>query len=54
MIIKTTIPLVATKQGKNTVIGTLIEYRLFGLLLCRKKLYTPSAYDAEGDYVYRI
>lgn len=49
--------MIITKLGKNIVIGTQTEYRLFGLLLCRKTLYTPyayGAYDATGEYVYRI
>ena len=54
MITKTTIPMITTRQGKNIVIGTQTEYRLFGLLLCRKILYEPSACNAEGEYIYRI
>lgn len=54
MMTKTTKPLIATKEGKNIVIGTQTEYRLFGLLLYRKTLYMPTAYDVKEEYIYRI
>ncbi|WP_163308911.1 hypothetical protein [Dysgonomonas sp. 521] len=47
MIRKTTRPIV----DKNTVIGTKTEYRLLGILLYRKELYTPACY---GFKVYEF
>lgn len=46
MIKKVTTPIIksAINIGDNAVIGTRVEYRLFGILLYRKELYTPEAY----------
>lgn len=29
------------------VVGTIVEYRFFGLLLYRKSIVTPAAYDLK-------
>ena len=44
MIKKVTTPILGFAIGDNAIIGTRVEYRLFGILLYRKELYTPQAY----------
>lgn len=34
----------AAQASGSTVIGTKVEYRLFGILLYKKVLYTPNKY----------
>jgi hypothetical protein len=41
---KVTQPIMETINGKRTVTGFTIEYRLFGILLCRKTSYSISRY----------
>lgn len=43
MITKTTTPILENSK----LIGTRCEYRLFGVLLCRKELITPEKYDLK-------
>lgn len=40
----------------ETVAGTLVEYRLFGVLLYKKQLFTPACYGIKSweDYQFRI
>lgn len=40
----------------KNVVGTLIEYRLFGILLYKKQLFTPKYYGIKSweDYQFRI
>lgn len=49
MITKTTEPLL---NDKGKVIGTQVEYRLFGILIMKKVLYKPEKYGIEfyDDY----
>lgn len=49
MITKTTTPIVENTAGR--VIGTKVEYRLFGILLYKKVLLTPLKYGIV-DYEY--
>jgi hypothetical protein len=41
-----------SKYEDPRVIGTIIEYRFFGLLLYRKSLVTPEAYDLKEYEFY--
>lgn len=31
-------------NGDLVVVGTRVEYRIFGILLCKKELHLPSKY----------
>lgn len=51
MITKTTTPIILSEGGEQRVTGIRIEYRVFGLWVCRKVLYLPSHYGLETwDY----
>jgi len=51
MITKTINPILSGTK----VAGTVVEYRLFGILICRKTLYLPTYFGAEEyDLIYRI
>lgn len=53
MTTKIILPIVAIDTNK--VIGTCIEYRLFGLLICRKTMFTPALYGIEEyEFTHRI
>ncbi len=41
---------------KETIIGTLVQYRLFGILFYEKRLFTPACYGMTNwdDYQFRI
>lgn len=57
MITKTTEPIIsgyANLAGNNVVIGTKVEYRLFGILLYKKILYTPNKYGLKCWDHYQI
>jgi len=42
-----------SRKNVNEVIGTLIEYRFFGLLIYKKTLLTPRAFNIkEWDFTY--
>lgn len=43
MITKTTTPIILSEGGEQRVTGTRIEYRVFGLLVCRKVIVSPVA-----------
>lgn len=45
-----TITLTVETNENNYVTGSTVEYRLFGILLCRKKyVYPPEGY--YGEYI---
>jgi hypothetical protein len=48
MITKTINPIISASD----VIGTIIEFRIFGILFYKKTLKTPTAYGFKGDYVF--
>lgn len=55
MITKTINPIIDANIVPRIVIGTRIEYRLFGLLIYRKTMFTPEKYGiAEYEFNYRI
>lgn len=51
MLTKTIVPI---KVIRNTVdiiiVGTLVEYRIFRMLICRKILITPEFYGKAREY----
>ena len=42
MITKHTGPITIFVKGKDILVGTKVEYRIFGWLIYRKTLYTPE------------
>lgn len=55
MITKTITPIIRTRKTTTDVVGTSIEYRIFGVLIYRVKLITPRWYQiSEGEFIYRI
>lgn len=58
MIKKVTTPIIEKFNGDGDliVVGTRVEYRMFGILLYKKKLYLPLKYGVTGylDYYIRI
>ena len=51
---KITSPITGTDAaGDPTVMGTRVEYRLFGILLYEKILITPERFEVR-DYDYQI
>lgn len=53
MITKTIEPII--NLTNESVIGTDIQYRIFGLLIYRKTMYSPEKYGIkEYDYSIRI
>lgn len=57
MMTKTIEPIIsgcANLAGNNPVIGTKVEYRLFGILLYKKLFYNPSKYGLECWDNYQI
>jgi len=51
---KITTPIIETNAaGDLTVMGTRVEYRLFGILLYEKILITPERFEVR-DYDYQI
>ena len=53
MIKKETTPIIEQVNGYSAVVGTKVEYRLFGILLYRKILYLPNRYGVK-EYDYQI
>lgn len=57
MLTKTTDPIMSdctNLAGNNAVIGTKVEYRLFGILLYKKILHTPNKYGVVHWDHYQI
>lgn len=58
MIKKTIKPIIGEKSTDNygLIYGTIIEYRLFGMLVCKKTYYTPRYYGFNrwDDYPIRF
>ena len=56
MIKKMTTPIIAKFNGNGdlVIIGTKVEYRLFGILLYQKKLYMPAKYGMSHYENYQI
>ncbi len=61
MLKKTVVPIIEAASANSTqegpkVVGSQIEYRIFGLLICRKTLYNPHKYGVTyyEDWYYRI
>ncbi len=55
MLRKEITPIIEEINSSPDVIGTRIEYRLFGLLLYRKTMYTPAKYGCkEWQFIHRI
>ncbi len=38
-------------RTENRVVGTIIQYRLFGILLYKKSLFYPDNFDASRDFI---
>lgn len=53
MLTKTITPILG--KGK-TVIGTIVQYRLLGILLYKKQLFTPRCWGIKSwdNYQFRI
>jgi len=49
MLTKTTSPITEWTGNEGAVIGTKVEYRLFGILLYKKKAFTPILKEVIGD-----
>lgn len=55
MLTKEITPIVSSKQNGPGVVGTLVEYKLFGILLYRKRMYNPNYYGLkEWEFTHRI
>lgn len=56
MFTKEIAPIISSAQSGPGVVGTLVKYKLFGILLYRKRMYYPNYYGlACWDYFdYRI
>lgn len=56
MIKKKTTPIIGKFNGNGdlVILGTKVEYRLFGILLYQKKLYMPSKYGIHHYENYQI
>ena len=58
MFTKTTTPIIGVKHpsGHYEVLGTTVEYRLFGIVILRKKILLPTFYGAKtwNDFPYRF
>ncbi|MEE0055267.1 MAG: hypothetical protein U0I70_02925 [Alistipes inops] len=55
MITKIIKPILSKTDDAWRVVGTRIEYRLFGLLICRKTMFTPERYGiTEYQFVHRF
>lgn len=55
MFTKEITPIISSAQS-GSVVGTLVRYKLFGILLYRKRIYYPNYYGLTSwDYFdYRI
>lgn len=55
MFTKEITPIISSAQSGPGVVGTLVKYKLFGLLLYRKRMYTPEYYGlSDWNFTYRI
>lgn len=55
MFTKEITPIISSAQGGPGVVGTLVEYKLFGILLYRKRMYNPSYYGlTEWEFTHHI
>lgn len=56
MLTKTITPIISSAQSGPGVVGTLVEYKLFGILLYRKRMYYPNYYGVsmEWEFTHRI
>ena len=55
MISKFIKPLIDPDPNGMGVVGTRVEYRLFGILIYRKVMHSPSYYGiTEWDFTHRI
>lgn len=56
MITKTTEPILSNNanMARTEVIGTKVEYRLFGILLYKKECFTPNKYGLVNWGHYQI
>ena len=55
MFTKEITPIISSAQGEPSVVGTLVEYKLLGILLYRKKMYNPNYYGLkEWEFTHRI
>ncbi len=58
MLTKTITPILGNENTiyAETVIGTRVEYRLFGILFYKKQLFTPACYGIKSweNYQFRI
>lgn len=55
MITKTINPIIDATGTARIVVGTRVEYRLFGLLIYRKTMFTPEKYGiTEYEFNHRI
>ena len=55
MMTKKTEPIIGNEEGtgNSIVIGTQVEYRLFGILLYKKTVLSPEAFGIK-EYNYQI
>lgn len=55
MLEKRTYPIVHTDEfDERKVVGTIVEYRLFGMLIYRKTLLTPEYYNVGNGHDFQI
>lgn len=61
MLTKTIEPIMADTSALNAiseqpvVVGTQVKYRIFGILICRKTMYTPAKYGLEEwQFIHKI
>lgn len=56
MFTKEITPIISSTQDGSGVVGTQVKYKLFGILLYRKRMYYPNYYGITSwDYFdYRI
>ena len=55
MVRKYITPIIGTFDGVKKVIGTQVDYLVFGCLVYRKVLNTPAAYGLkEWEFFHRI
>lgn len=51
MFTKEITPIISSAQSGPGVVGTLVRYKFFGILLYRKRIYYPNYYGlASWDY----
>jgi hypothetical protein len=52
MLSKKITPVIESLEGVKTVTGTKVEYRLFGMLLYLKRLYTPAHFGFKDEWTF--